>query len=105
MANHSNENEHHITPLNTYLKVAGALLFLTVLTVVTSRMHLGPFAALVAFSIAAVKAALVMLWFMHLKYDNILNRIIFGTGFFFLALFFGFSALDVFTRVLEKSTL
>lgn len=91
---------HHITPLSTYLKVAGALFFLTFLTVAAHAIHetLGPAAPLVAFAIAAVKAFLVMSWFMHLKYESIENRVIFGLGFFFLLVLFGISITDILSR-------
>lgn len=106
MAN-NHDHQHHVIPLKVYMYVAGALFALTFLTVIAYqfRMYMGPLAAPVAFLIAAVKASLVMGFFMHLKYDNLMNRVIFGTAFFFLALLFAFSAMDVFTRVLEKSTL
>lgn len=103
MANHQDNHPH--TPIATYFKVAAALFALTILTVVAHLMHLGAFAAPVAFLIAAVKASLVMLWFMHLKEDNMMNRVIFGSGFFFLVLLFFFSFLDIATRVAEHSTL
>lgn len=105
MAN--NHEEHHITPLNVYLKVAGGLFALTFLTIAAHalREHFQPFSAVIAFAIAAVKAYLVMAWFMHLKYDTLSNRIIFATGFFFLALLFAISALDIFTRVYQGNIL
>lgn len=96
---------HHIIPLSTYIKVAGALFALTILTVVLHEMHLGPLAGPVAFLIAAIKASLVLLYFMHLKYDNMTNRVIFGSGFMFLAILIGFSALDIWTRIKAFSTL
>lgn len=98
-------SKHHIIPLKVYLNVAIALYVLTVLTVVFHQMHLGALAAPVAFLIAAVKAALVMLYFMHLKYDNMMNRVNFGSAFFFLLLLFAFSALDIWTRIKAISTL
>lgn len=97
--------EHHVTPISTYVKVAVALYVLTVATVSFHQMHLGALAAPVAFLIASVKAALVLLWFMHLKHDNMVNRVIFGAGFFFLALLFAFSALDIWTRITVQSVL
>jgi cytochrome c oxidase subunit 4 len=97
--------QHHIIPLSTYLKVAGALFVLTILTVVFHQMHLGALAGPVAFLIAAIKAALVLLYFMHLKYDNMMNRVIFGSGLFFLMLLIAFSALDIWTRIQASSTL
>ena len=108
MANtHDDSQGHHITPFAVYLKVAGALFALTFLTVIAHHFNkqLGVMAAPVAFLIASVKAVLVMLWFMHLKYDSVINRVIFGTGFFFLALLLALSGLDIWTRVVEISTL
>ncbi len=99
--------EHHITPLSTYLKVGGALFLLTFLTVGAHmlREYFHPFSAIIAFTIAAIKAYLVMSWFMHLKYDVPLNRLIFATGFFFLALLFGICMLDILTRISQTSVL
>jgi cytochrome c oxidase subunit IV len=111
---HNNSNEpahveHHeghvIVPYKILRNVAIALLCLTVLTVTTSRFHLGWAAAPVAFLIAFIKAMLVMMYFMGLKFDSVLNRVIFSLGFFFLAVFYLFTALDVFTRIKEFSTL
>lgn len=105
--NHEDAQGHHITPLNVYLKVAGGLFALTFLTIIAHHFNkqLGVMAAPVAFLIATVKAVLVMLWFMHLKYDTVINRVIFGAGFFFLALLLGFSGLDIWSRVVQFSTL
>lgn len=106
--NHNNHHEeHHIMPLSTYYKVAGALFLLTFLTVGfhALREYMGPFSALIAFSIAAVKAFLVMAWFMHLKYDKLSNKIIFGSGFIFLALLFVICIMDIYTRLNVNSVL
>ena len=115
MGNHSNahtnssasHSEHHIMPFATYMKVAGALFVLTFLTVGfhSLREYLGPVAPLIAFAIAAVKAFLVMAWFMHLKYENIMNRVIFTTGFIFLALLFLISIIDIYSRANVNSVL
>lgn len=104
---HNETHEHHVMPLAIYYKVAGALFLLTFLTVGFHAIHeyLGPFAALIAFSIAAVKAFLVMAWFMHLKYENQSNRIIFGAGFIFLGLLFVMCVLDIYSRLAVSSVL
>ena len=98
-------SQHHIIPLKTYFKVAAGLILLTFATVFFHELHLGPLAGPIAFLIAAIKASLVMLYFMHLKYDNMQNRVIFGSGIFFLLLLIGFSALDIWTRISQLSTL
>lgn len=99
------EGGHHIVPAKVLGRVAVALLGLTVLTVVTARMHLGVLATPIAFAIALVKAFLVMAFFMGLKYDTKLNRAIFLAGFAFLGLLFFFCALDIYSRVAQVSTL
>ncbi len=98
-------SQHHVIPLKTYMKVAAALVALTFLTVICHELHLGPLAGPVAFLIAAVKAALVLLYFMHLKYDNKVNIVIFGSGLMFLLILIGFSALDIYTRINAGSPL
>lgn len=98
---------HHVTPISIYIKVAIALYIFTILTVVAHYFHhaLGAMAAPVALLIATIKAALVMLYFMGLKYDDNQNRVIFGCGFFFLILLYFFSVLDILTRITQSSTL
>lgn len=91
--------QHHITPLKTFLKVYAALIALTIFTVYTAtQWHLGWLNTPLAMLIASVKVAIVALWFMHLKYDTKLNKVTFISAFFFLLVFFGLTAMDVFTR-------
>lgn len=99
-------SEHHIIPLKTYMKVFSALIFLTLLTVVTAKgMDLAPFEGAVAFIIATVKAALVMAIFMHLKYDAKSNSLIILGSLFFVFLLFIFCVIDIYTRIPVESTL
>ncbi len=53
-----------------YAVVWIALLVLTATTVAVSYVNLGVMNVVVALIIASVKAALVALFFMHLKYEN-----------------------------------
>lgn len=103
--NHQQEDHHHIIPFSILRNVCAALLVLTVLTVVCARINFGVMAAPVAFLIAITKAMLVMSYFMGLKYDAKSNRVIFGLGFFFLAVLLFFCALDIWTRIGQMSTL
>ena len=106
-SNHNEHSPHHVTPMSVYIKVAVALYVFTILTVVAHYFEhaLGPMAAPVALLIATIKAALVMMYFMGLKYDNNQNRVIFGCGFFFLVLLYFFTVLDIMTRINQTSTL
>lgn len=99
-------SHHHIIPFSILRNVCVALLCLTILTVFTAKfVHLGVLAGTVAFIIAFVKAMLVMMYFMGLKYDSKMNRMIFSTGFIFLALLAFFCVLDIWTRMNVTSTL
>ena len=91
---------HHITPFKTYAIVYISLLILTVITVAASRIDLGMniINVIVAMLIASAKAMIVILWFMHQKYETNLNRVTFFLAFLFVFIFFIFSAIDVFTR-------
>ncbi len=103
MAHHE---EHHGIPLSTHLKVFAALIGFTVLTVVTAKgMDFGAFNWVVAFSIATAKAFLVMAYFMHLKYDEKIYKMIIASSFFFVFLLFIFCVLDLATRITQTSTL
>lgn len=93
-------DEHHITPFSIYMKVAFGLFALTFLTVGAHavRHYLGAGAPFVAFGIAGVKAFLVMAYFMHLKYESLENRVVFGLGFFFLVVLFAITITDIVSR-------
>jgi len=88
----------HIIPLKVYLSVAGALLVLTVITVVAAGYDFGTFSLLIAMLIATVKSTLVALYFMHLKYDNKLYLTLFVMSIVFLAVFIGITMLDTLFR-------
>ena len=89
---------HHILPLSVYLKVGMALLGLTFVTVWISFYNFGPLNLVVAMSVAAVKASLVALYFMHLKYDNKLYLVIFLSSLLFLATFIILTMFDTLRR-------
>ncbi len=96
---HNEHHHHHLMSLQTHIKVFASLIVLTVITVAAAQFDFGAFNTVIAIFIATVKAVLVMGWFMHLKYDGVMNRIIFATGFFFLLLFAVICILDIYTRI------
>ena len=79
--------EHHITPLKTYLVVATALFFLTAVTVWASYIDLGSFNIVLALLIAGTKAGVVATFFMHLLWDDKKNATIFVGSLMFLSIF------------------
>lgn len=100
---------HHIVPIQTYLKILGALVVLTVLTVLVAKpvsgFDAGVLNAFIAFAIATVKAVLVLAVFMGLKYDKKLNLAILLTGVFFLIVMLTFCVVDIYSRIRVESTL
>src|SRR5512140_2813972 len=70
----------HIVPMPVLLAVFAALVAFTVLTVAAARFELGSWNLIVAMVIATVKASLVVLYFMHLRYDQPFNALIFVTA-------------------------
>jgi cytochrome c oxidase subunit IV len=84
----------HVMPLPTLIGVFVGLLLLTVVTVAVAYVDLGSLNLLVAMGIASVKASLVVLWFMHLKYDKPFNAVVFITALLFMVLFVTFVLLD-----------
>ena len=88
----------HILPLRVYLGVGSALLVLTAITVGVSFLHFGGWNLVVALLIASIKASLVALFFMHLKYDNKLYFFIFAFALLFLTILIVFTMFDTLER-------
>ena len=89
--------EPHVS-VRTYLVIFAALMALLVVTVVAAFLPFGNFGIVIALGIATVKAVLVILYFMHVKYASPLVKIFVIAGFvwFFIALGLTFS--DYLTR-------
>ena len=96
---------HDHPTAKTFLNVLIALLILTVITVAVAQVDFGVFNTFIAMFVASIKATLVLLYFMHLKYDSKEYPVVFFVGVFFLFVMFGFSQMDIVTRVFETSTL
>ena len=82
------KSDHHEDHLPIYLRVFGALMCLTFLTVYAARVDLGDLATPVALAIAITKATLVILFFMHVRYETRLIALYAASGFIFLLLLF-----------------
>lgn len=84
----------HVLPARVLLGTFAALVGLTLATVVTSRLDLGAFNIVLALSIAALKATLVAMFFMHLRYEHRFKAVVFVSALFFAVLFVGFVVFD-----------
>ena len=73
-----NSQNHHIVPYKTHVIVLASLLVLTALSVAVTSIELGPLTVTVALLLATAKALIVLIYFMHLKFDNIIYSIMVG---------------------------
>ncbi|MEX0776888.1 MAG: cytochrome C oxidase subunit IV family protein [Phycisphaeraceae bacterium] len=81
-----------------YFLVFAALMVLLVLTVSVAYLHLGALALTITLLIAATKAAIVMLFFMHVKYSSPISRIFALAGVVWLGIMLALTFSDFQTR-------
>lgn len=93
----THEHHSHGGPVHYTVNLV-ALLILTAITVGASFIDFGPANIAIALAIATVKATLVALIFMHLKWDKPTNAIIAVSGFLFLGIFLTFDLIDLSNR-------
>ena len=94
----SGEHKPHVLPLRTYFVVWAVLIVLTYVTVRVSYFDFGTMNLIVAMVVATVKASLVVMFFMHLKYDEPFNAVIFVGSLACLAIFFILTLADTVER-------
>jgi|WetSurMetagenome_2_1015567.scaffolds.fasta_scaffold475765_2 cytochrome c oxidase subunit IV len=92
-----NPNQH-ITPYTLYAKVLITLLVLTFITVSSVHLSLGGLAVAVVLLIACTKGTLVLTYFMHLKFDQPVFRIMLGLVIFLFATFIILTMVDYLFR-------
>jgi cytochrome c oxidase subunit IV len=71
------DKEHqHIIPYNAYLRILAVLLLLTCITITVTVIDLSAWTVMIALLIACIKGFLVMTYFMHLKFESLLLKIL-----------------------------
>ncbi len=70
----SKDNHHHIVEYKNHFLVLALLIGLTVVTVAITSVDMGPYNTAAAMVIASIKAAIVLLYFMHLRFDQKIYR-------------------------------
>lgn len=88
----------HIVPYRTFFLIWLALLCLTGVTIGVAQIDLGALNVWVALAIATLKSSLVVMVFMHLKYEQLLFKLAVVTALVILAIFIGFTFFDVLYR-------
>ncbi|OFX58678.1 MAG: hypothetical protein A2046_10150 [Bacteroidetes bacterium GWA2_30_7] len=90
--------KHHITDYKTYAWVLVILLFFTALTVFVSWFDFKALTIAVALIIASIKVTIVLTYFMHLKYDYLVFRLMVSMVFLLIALVFVITFFDYLFR-------
>jgi cytochrome c oxidase subunit 4 len=88
----------HIASVRLYVAVFVALLILTGLTVVVAYFDLGLLNTPVALAVAVIKASLVVLFFMGVRHNTPLTKVVVVSGFLWLFILFGLTMGDYLTR-------
>jgi cytochrome c oxidase subunit 4 len=88
-------NADHIFEYKTLFTVLLVLLVLTGITVGVSYVDLGPLNVWISLVIAAVKGSVVLLFFMHMKYEGKVLILSFLGTIFFLGIMISFTFWDV----------
>jgi len=91
---HHDNGMGHPVPWPLLVGIFIALLGLTFLTVAVTYVDLGPLNIVIALGVATIKAAMVVLFFMHLFWDKPLNSIVFMLTIAFVGVFLAFTIID-----------
>ena len=88
----------HILPKRVYYTIYAILMFCTYLTVQIAFFDLGPLNTIAALGIAVLKATLVILFFMHVKYSTRLTWAVVLGSIFWFAILIALTMSDYLTR-------
>ncbi len=84
----------HVVPVKVLAAVLAGLLFFTFLTVAATWVDLGKANIIVALGIAVIKGALVVLFFMHLRWESPFYGLVLCVALGMVALFIGMTLMD-----------
>ena len=98
MSEHGSGGTEHLLPYSVYLKVWLALLILTGLTVWVSTVHIYQWHVFTAMLIATVKVSLVVLYFMHVRFENKLIWVMILAALVTYAIFVSLTFADYYYR-------
>ena len=88
----------HAASVRTLFTVFGALFILTIITAATARLDMGAMNTPVALGIALLKASLVVWFFMGVRWNTPLTKVVVVAGLFWLLIMFALTMSDYLTR-------
>jgi len=89
---------HIVTPVSTYVTVFVMLLILTGITYWVATHDFGALNTPIALGVALFKASLVVIYFMGVRYNTPLTKVVVVAGFFWLLIMFGLTMGDYVSR-------
>jgi cytochrome c oxidase subunit IV len=75
MSEHTGEAQTHDVGYGVYIMVWLGLVALTAITVTIAGIHLGSVTLIAALTIAVIKSALVVSYFMHVRFDTVIIKV------------------------------
>ena len=97
VVNPEHADHHIVTPLQ-YCMVYVALLLGTIITIFAADVDMGVFNPVVALGIASTKMVIVILFFMHVKYQSHLVKMTVACGFFTFLVLITMTLTDYMSR-------
>ncbi|HEY8714462.1 MAG TPA: cytochrome C oxidase subunit IV family protein [Candidatus Acidoferrum sp.] len=94
----------HIVPPKVYVGIFLSLMVLTAATVAAAYVNLGALNIVVALAIATLKATLVVLYFMHVRYSPKRTHLVIICAVFWLAIMLALTLSDYSTRDREAAS-
>jgi len=91
-------NENHVSSDSLNWSVLVILLILTTLTILAIKIHLGAYTVALALILASIKVTIVLTYFMHLKFENLLLRLMVGGVFLLFAVVIVITFIDYYFR-------
>ncbi len=92
------ENGKHIIAVKTYVLVWVALLCLTGLTIEAARLQMGEWSMVANIAIASTKASLVLWFFMHLRQEKRLFKLMLFVPIITISIIIGLTFFDIWYR-------
>ena len=89
---------HYIVRTNTFVLVWTALVMLTGVTIMAAEMRMGEWSMLANLLIASTKASLVLWFFMHLKYEKRIFKMLFLVPIATITIIIGMTFFDIWYR-------
>jgi cytochrome c oxidase subunit 4 len=88
----------HVAPRREYYIIFAWLMALLVITVLAATRDWGTAGTVIAYIIASVKAVLIILYFMHVRYSTRLTWVFAGASFLWLGILLALTMSDYVSR-------